>query len=93
MKEFIRYSSTVEISNQMIKDNVFIDDIKLECELKCYKSALKDSKTEFRLYERLFIDTTKEPDYIIISDDYLMDIYYTLKERGISRYIYTILAK
>lgn len=93
MKEFIRYSGTVEINNEMIKDYGFIDEIKLDCELNCYKAALKDKKTEFRLYERLFIDTTKEPDNILLSNIHLLDFYFISKRRYMSRYIFTILAK
>lgn len=93
MKGFIRYSGTVEINNDMIKDCCFIDEIKLDCELKCFKEAIKHSKSEFRIHERLFLDTTKEPDEKLFSDNNMLDFYFFLKRRNISRYIFTILAK
>lgn len=92
--EKIRYGNVVRFSNEMINfgDDLYVNQSKIECELSCFRSAIKSGLSNFSIYERTFIDTTKEMTEEVCNDEYLREKYKMLKSAGMSEYVFELLA-
>lgn len=86
--EKTKYSSSVEINNEIIGfEEELLKMIKEDCQNKAIKLAIDNDKNNFNVYRNDFIDTTKDPESNID-----LDTFFRLKERGVSKYIFTISA-
>jgi len=92
--EKIRYGNVVRFSNDMINfgDDLYVSQAKSDCELRCFRSAIKSGMSNFSVFERTFIDTTKEMTEEICNDEYLREKYKMLKSAATSEYIFELLA-